>query len=210
MECLIVPAIIVKTQNELDRMLSAVQKKVKRVQLDVMDGVFVSNTSLNFDFRLPSGLEYEAHLMVQKPLEWVEKYAEKVDLVIMHVETLRDLKKAIDYVKKKGVQVGIALKPETKIETILPYLKDLDSVLIMTVEPGSYCINKDFNLENLGKIKKIRELDIEISIEVDGCMNPENAQLAREYGANIFASGSYIFKSENIDNAIKDLEQAVD
>ena len=70
METLVVPAIIAKTQSELNGMLDKVREKIKRVQLDVMDGEFVPNTSMNFDFKLSAGFEYEAHLMVKKPLPY--------------------------------------------------------------------------------------------------------------------------------------------
>jgi ribulose-phosphate 3-epimerase len=186
MKTFIVPAVIAKTQIELDDMLNRVKKKVQRVQLDIMDGKFVPNTSLNFNFKLSTSFEYEAHLMINEPLGWVKENADKVDIVIMHVETLKDIGGAIDYVKKK-----------------------IDGLLVMTVEPGSYCIKKEFRPEPLKKIRRLRTIDKVIPIEVDGCMNPKNAKLARDAGANIFASGSYIFKSDNLDMAIKELENAV-
>ncbi len=209
MKTFIVPAVIAKTQIELDDMLNRVKKKVQRVQLDIMDGEFVPNTSLNFNFKLSTSFEYEAHLMVNEPLEWVKENADKVDIVIMHVETLKDIGGAIDYVKKKGVKVSLALILETKLATIIPYLQKIDGLLVMTVEPGSYCIKKEFRPEPLKKIRRLRTIDKVIPIEVDGCMNPKNAKLARDAGANIFASGSYIFKSDNLNRAIKELENAV-
>jgi ribulose-phosphate 3-epimerase len=78
----------------------------------------------------------------------------------------------------------------------------------MTVDPGSYCIEKEFRPEPLENIKKIREINSFIPIEVDGCMNPRNVKLAKQAGANIFASGSFIIKSENIDQAIEELKKA--
>ena len=209
MDTLVVPAIIAKTQAKLDGMLRMVRGRIKRVQLDVMDGEFVPNTSLNFDFKLPTGFEYEAHLMVKKPLEWVKKNADKVDIVIMHVETLKDIGAAIDYVRKNGVKVNLAIILQTKLETIIPYLSKIDGLLVMTVEPGSYCIKKEFRPEPLENIKRLRKIDGAIPIEVDDCMNLKNAMLARDSGANIFASGSYIFRSDNIDEAIKELQNAV-
>ncbi len=77
----------------------------------------------------------------------------------------------------------------------------------MTADPGNYCVR--FLRETLEKVRKLREIDEAIPIEVDGCMNLKNAGLARDSGANIFVSGSYIFKSKNIDKAIKELGDAV-
>jgi ribulose-phosphate 3-epimerase len=208
MNAIVVPAIITDSQKELDQMLIRVIGKVKRVQLDIMDGEFVPNTSLNFDFKLPEGIEYEAHLMIMDPLEWIKRNAHKVDLITAHIETLQDIDFTIEYVKEQGVKINLALVPKTPIESITPYLKKIDGLLIMTVDPGSYCINKEFNPEPLEKIRELRKVDQSIPIEVDGCMNPENVKLARESGANIFASGSYILKSENIDEALMDLSNA--
>lgn len=206
---LIVPAIIAKTQNDVEGMLRKVKGKVTRLQLDVMDGEFVPNTSLNFDFELPDNFEYEAHLMVRQPLNWIESNAEKVDIITMHVETLEDVDEAINYVKKKKIKVNLALIPETKFQIIEPYMKKVEGILVMTVEPGSYCIEKDFKLETLQKIREFRRIDASIPIEVDGCMNPKNARLARNAGADVFVSGSYIFKSNNVERALKELTDAV-
>ncbi len=208
MQTLIVPAIITNTQDELDAMLEKVRGRAKRVQLDVMDGKFVSNTSLSFDFKLSDGFEYEAHLMVEKPLEWVEKNAGKVDIVTIHVETLQNLEDAIESVKKKGVKLTLAVNPETQL-TFLHLLHKIDGILIMTVNPGDYCVKKEFLPEPLEKVRKLRDTYREFPIEVDGCMDPEHARMAKNSGANIFASGSYIFKNNDIGKAIKELEEAV-
>jgi len=208
MKTLVVPAIITDSQKELDQMLIKVIGKVKRVQLDIMDGEFVPNTSLNFDFVLPEGIEYEAHLMIMDPLEWIKDNANKVDIITTHIETLQDIDFVIDYVKEQGVKINLALVPKTPIELIIPYLKKIDGLLVMTVDPGSYCINKEFNPKPLEKIRELRKVDQSIPIEVDGCMNPENVKLARESGANIFASGSYILRSDNIDEALIELGNA--
>lgn len=207
MDPLIVPAIIAKTQGELDGMLEKVRGKVERIMLDVMDGEFVPNTSLDFDFKLPADFEYEAHLMVMNPLDWVEENAGKVDIAILHVETLVDIGGAIEYVQNKGLKVTLAIKPGTPLETVLPHLRVVHGILVLTVDPGRY--GGKFLPEPLEKIRQLREMDATFSIEVDGGMNPKNARLASDSGANIFASGSYIFKSNDIDKAIKELEKAV-
>lgn len=207
METLIVPAIIAKNQRELDGMLDKVRGKAQRIMIDVMDGEFVPNTSLDFDFKLQAGLEYEAHLMVENPLDWVRENADKANTAILHVETLDNLRSAIGYVENKGLEVTLALKPETKIDEVLPYLGEVQGILIMTVSPGKY--GGKFLPETLEKVKILRETDDTIPIEVDGGMNPRNARLARESGANIFTSGSYIFKSEDIDKALKELKDAI-
>lgn len=209
METLIVPAIIAKKQQELDWMLDRVQGIAKRVQLDVMDGEFVPNTSLNFDFTLDYRFEYEAHLMVTSPLDWIRDNSDRVNITTVHVESLKDARSAIDYVREFGVKVNLALIPNTEIASITPFLGMIDGVLVMTVQPGSYCVKKEIHSESLEKVRELRAIDDSIPIEVDGCMNLRNARLARDAGANIFVSGSYVFKSDNIQKAIRALEDAV-
>lgn len=207
MRVLIVPAVIAKGQDELDEMLDKVKGKVKRIMLDVMDNKFVPNSSLEFDFKVPMGFVYEAHLMVTNPLEWIADNRDKVDIAILQVETLEDIGGAIVFAKEKGLKVTLALNPDTGLDSILPFLDEIDAVLILTVNPGSFCV--EFLPETLEKIKRLREIDKDISIEVDGCMNPENAKLAKEAGATIYASGSYVLKSADPEKAIKNLEDAV-
>lgn len=208
MKYLIVPAIIATTQKQLGKLLKKIEGKAKRVQLDIMDGEFVPNKSLIFDFKLIHDFHYEAHLMTKYPLNWIEKNAHKVQTVLMHIETLKDIKSAIDIVKKKGLKVGLAATIETKLEKILPHLIHIDQLLFMTVNPGSYCIEKEFRPEPLENIKRVRKFNDTIPIEVDGCMNPKNVKLSKKAGANIFASGSYILKSDDIDQALKELKNA--
>jgi len=207
METLVIPAIIAQTQRELDWMLDMVKGKVDRVMLDVMDGEFVANVSLDFDFEIRNELEYEAHLMVENPLDWVEKNAEKVNIAILHIETLEEVEAAIDYVKGMGLKVTLALNPETKINNVTHYLSDIEAILVMTVFPGKY--GGKFLPETLEKVRSIRRIDESIPIEVDGGINPRNARLARESGANLFASGSYIFKSDDLNRAVNELKEAV-
>jgi len=193
---LIVPAIIAQSQGELESMLGRLRGKVDRIMLDVMDREFVDNTSLDFDFELPEGFEYEAHLMVVNPLERISDLAGKVDSIILHVETLDDIRAAIECVKNLELKVILAVNSETGVDRVEPYLGEVDGVLVMTVAPGRY--GGRFLPETLAKCKKIRKMHSTLSIEVDGGMNPENARAAREAGANIIASGSFIMKSEDI------------
>ena len=204
---MIVPAIIAETQNELDQMLSKVQGKAERVMLDFMDGIFVPSKSLDFDIELPEGIDYEAHLMVHNPLNLIEKLKDKVRIIQLQVESLKNIKNAVNRVKNLGFNVYLALNPDTPITTVEPHLKSIDGVLIMTVQPGQY--GSKFLPSTLDKVKKLRELYADLSIEVDGGMNPDTAQQAKKAGANIFASGSYIMKSGDIGAAIRRLQEAV-
>jgi ribulose-phosphate 3-epimerase len=203
MAVVVVPAIIASTQAELDEMLSRLKGKVRRAMLDVMDGRFVENRSLDFNFRLPPWFEYEAHLMVEDPLERIEDLAGKVGSVILHVEALHDIEAALETVKGCGLKVSLALNPESEVEVLKPYLGVVDGVLVMTVEPGQY--GGRFLPETLSKCRKLREMHDSIPIEVDGGMNPHNSRAARDAGASVIASGSFIMKSGDIDDAVLQL-----
>jgi len=205
MKPLIVPAIIAESQEELDSMLVRLNGKVERVMLDVMDGKFVPSRSLDFDFRLPEGFEYEVHMMAVDPLERLSAMAGKVDIGILHVETLTDIRAAIEGVRELGLQLTLALNPGTEVDIIEPYLDKIDGVLVMTVDPGAY--GGRYIPEALDKVRRIRELDPEIPIEVDGGMNVENSRAAREAGANVIASGSFILKSEDVEKALEALSR---
>ena len=97
------PTVIAKSQSELDLMLTRLGGNVDRVMLDIMDGRFVANTSLDFDFQLPSSFEYEAHLMVENPSGYMETLVDRVDWAILHVETLKDPEAEIRYFKERRV-----------------------------------------------------------------------------------------------------------
>jgi ribulose-phosphate 3-epimerase len=204
MDPIIVPALIASSQLELDRALERLKGHAKRIMLDVMDGIFVENTSLNFEFKLEPGFEYEAHLMVSKPLETVESIDPRVNSAILHIETLNDIAGAIKHVKEKGLKAVLALNPPSDIDNILPHLGEIDGVLVMTVIPGGY--GGRFLPSALNKVRRIREINKEIPVEVDGGINLETVGDAYRAGANIFASGSFILKSKDISRAILDLK----
>jgi len=204
---MIVPAVIARDQNELGELLSRLRGVASRVMLDFMDGEFVSGTSLQFDLHLPEGFSYEAHLMVRRPLSYLARLAGSVETVILHIETLDDVGRAIVSTRRAGFKVMLAISTGTPVEFVAPYLREIDGVLVMTVEPGKY--GADFLPWTLDKVKTLKVMDGRMTIEVDGGMNPDNARAAREAGANIFASGSYIIRSQDLGRAFRELEEAI-
>ena len=201
----IIPAIIAKNQNELDNKLARVIDYVDIIQLDVMDNKFVPNSSLFFDFSLPkTNCKFEAHLMIQNPEEWIEKFGNKVDTILVHYESDFNSNNLINLVKKLGKKFGFVLNPETKLQRISEFIDALDQVLIMTVNPGFY--GSPFLPEMLEKIREIRSMKETLNIEVDGGITDKTIKLVENAGANMFVSGSYILKSENVLLSIKNLE----
>jgi len=207
MEPMIVPAVIAGDQNELGELLSKFRGVANRVMLDFMDGEFVSGTSLQFDLHLPEGFSYEAHIMVRRPLSYLARLSGRVETVILHIESLDDVGRAIVSARRAGFKVMLAISPETPVEFVAPYLREIEGVLVMTVEPGKF--GADFLPWTLDKVRALKVMDGHVTIEVDGGMNPDNARAAREAGANIFASGSYIIRSQDIGRAFRELEEAI-
>ena len=205
----IIPAIIANSQKEFEEKINKVKDFVEIIQLDFMDGKFVQNSSIDFDFKIPSSdCKFEAHLMIQEPLKWIEKNHKKVDTILVHFESCKKHKKVIDRVKKKGKKIGFVLNPETQIRFIEKFLDDIDQVLIMTVNPGFY--GSPFLSEMIDKIKNLRKKCPYLDIEVDGGITDKTIKVVNDAGANLFVSGSYIIKSENVKKAIKNLESIIE
>ncbi len=204
---LIIPAIIAKSQQELDERVNKVKEAAEWMQLDIMDNKFVPNSSLYFDFKLPQGCKFEAHLMVENPLEWIEKHWGKVDTIIVHIESCKEPEKIVDFVQSKKKKLGFAINPETAVKELEPYFGEVDEVLVMTVHPGFY--GSKFLPETLEKVKALRELKPGLDIEVDGGINLETIKEAYAAGANLFVSGSCIMKSDNPENAINTLKKCL-
>jgi ribulose-phosphate 3-epimerase len=206
MDKFVIPAIIAKNQEELNLRINKVKNFVKIIQLDFMDGVFVPNRSIDFNFEIPDvNCCFEAHLMVKNPLNWIVKHHSKIDTILAHYETLINPQKVIDNVRNEGKKIGFVLNPETSLENIIDYIDQLDQVLIMTVNPGFY--GSSFLPEIVNKISELRKIAPSLNIEVDGGITNKTIKIVDEAGANMFVSGSYVVKSPNVKNAIYSLKK---
>ena len=134
----IIPAIIAKDQQELNYYLKKLKNVSDWLHLDIVDGKFAQNNSLDFPFRLSKNFHYSAHLMVKKPEQWILKLHSKVDLLIPQFEELTHPHHLICYLKKHKKKIAFALKPETKVSALKHFVKDADYILILTVHPGFY------------------------------------------------------------------------
>jgi len=193
---MIIPSIIAKSQKEFDKRFNKV-KSFPTFHLDVMDGKFVKNKSLQFNFKLPKNKKFEAHLMVKNPLSWIKKHGRKVDKITVHYES-NNIEKLLN---KK---ISLAINPKTSINEIKHLLTKINKVLIMTVTPGKY--GSPFVKSTLKKIKELRKLKHKLTIEVDGSINPKTIKKVKKAGANLFVVGSYLQKND-IKTAIKKLKQ---
>jgi len=206
---MIIPAIIARTQKELDEHLSKVEGYSELVQLDIMDGTFVPNNSLYFDFDVSgNNISFEAHLMITDPMGWIEKNWWKVDTIIVHFESCQNPEDIIRFLKNKGKKIGFAISPETAVHNAKPYLDDIDQLLIMTVNPGFY--GSKFLPETLSKIIEVRKIKPNLDIEVDGGVTPETIKSINDAGANMLVSGSFILKSNSVKESIDKLRNIVE
>ena len=205
----IIPSLIATSQEELCKRFDKVKNYFGTFHLDIMDGKFVKNKSLFFYFALPKKrFAYEVHLMINNPQGWIKKNWGKSNLIIFHIESLRnekEIKEVIKLIKSKRKKVGIAINPKTKGEKIIPYLNLIDRVLIMTVTPGKY--GSKFLPDTLKKIKEIKKLKPKLEISVDGGINYKTIIFTKKFGVNKFTIGSYLQKSENIKKDIKRLKE---
>jgi len=206
MKKIILPSIIANSQKELDERINKVKNSSRTFHLDIMDGKFVKNKSLIFDFKVLKRKKYQAHLMVNNPLLWINKNWKKVDVIIFHLEPFKnekEIENIIKLIKSKRRDVGLAINPKTSVEKIRPYLEQINLVLIMTVNPGKY--GSKFLPKTLKKIRQLRKMKRDIEVCVDGGINPRTIRSASGAGANTFVSGSYIQKSEDSRKALKEL-----
>jgi len=217
----VVPSIIANSQAELEMRIKSVNSKI--YQLDVMDGKFVKNKSLMFDFKLPKSKKYEAHLMIKNPEVWIEKNWNKTGIIIFHIESTKNPDKVIGLIKNKKAlernskprsskmpnerKIGIAINPQTSIEKIKIHINEIDLVLVMTVNPGKY--GSKFIPKTLEKVRQIRKLNPNIEIEVDGGINDKTIRKTLSAGANRFVSGSYIQNSENPKKSFEKLKRII-
>ena len=203
----IVPAILVKTPEELKQRVEEVESFVNRVQIDIMDGKFVPNKTIQpeemKDFK--TKLMKEVHLMVEDNEKYVEDFLNLgFDMIIIHYESCKDIPGIIKKVKDRGKKIALAINPPTPLSAIKDYLDDLDMVLIMTVNPGFS--GQGFDSSVLPKIRKLRNMKKDLDIEVDGGIKVGNVRLAAEAGTNIFASCSGIYNFEDKGKAIEALK----
>ena len=184
------------------------------LHFDVMDGKFVPNTSFSLDdlllMRKETKLFLDVHLMIENPEKYFLDYVKNgADLVTVHYEATNELSSLIENIKKAGVKVGVSIKPKTDVEVLYPYLKDLDLVLVMSVEPGFG--GQSFIPNALEKIEKLREEidknNYNCLIEVDGGINKETGDLCKKSGVDVLVAGSYLFGKENILDRIEDLKK---
>jgi len=197
----IAPSILSADFTRLGEQVRAVEAAgVDRIQVDVMDGRFVPNITFGTlaveSLRPLTRLILEAHLMVQPPEDFIEKFAlAGADTIIIHQEATPHLHRAIQEIHGLGKKAGVALNPSTPTTMLSEVLDSVQLVLVMTVNPGFG--GQEFIPQTLEKIRQVRrevsQRNLNIEVEVDGGIHLETAPLAVEAGADVLVAGSAVF-----------------
>ena len=178
------------------------------LHLDIMDGIFVKNKTWDIS-EIKNLINYnkplDVHLMVSDVYKYVDEYKDlNPEFITFHYEVDLDIMDIINYIKKYNIKVGLSIKPNTKVDEIVPYLPYLDLILVMSVEPGEG--GQKFIIDSVDKIKKLKELKGDYLIEVDGGINDSTISLVKD--VDIAVIGSYI-TSGNYEEKIKSIKEKI-
>ena len=209
----IAPSILSADFCNLERDIHRI-RTADMVHVDVMDGAFVPNITIGVpvvkSIRQHTDMFLDVHLMIDKPVRYIEQFCKAgADLLSIHLEADHPTRiaEALRKMEECKVKKAVALRPITSPEAILPYIEQLDMVLVMTVEPGFG--GQAFMKEQLATIRRVREIidqyNPSCDLEVDGGINPETALQVVEAGANVLVAGSSVYGAPDIEQAIKNL-----
>lgn len=184
------------------------QTDIDYLHLDIMDGNFVENKTWDIE-QIKGIINYnkplDIHLMVDDVYKYIDQFQVlKPIYITFHYEINYDIMKVIEYIKQYGIKVGLSIKPETDVEQILPYLPYIDLILVMSVDPGSG--GQTFISNTTDKIEKLRAIDGNFLIEVDGGINIDTIDLVKN--VDIIVVGSYITNGD-YEERIKNIKEKI-
>ena len=204
MDYILAPSILSADFKVLGQeMQKTAENGARYLHFDVMDGMFVP--SISFGMPVLASIHnatnqlMDVHLMVQEPIRYIEDFQKAgADLVTIHLEACEDVEATITTIHECGMKVGLSICPKTDAEMVLPYLSEIDMILVMSVHPGFG--GQKFIPESLEKIRKIRamiaERRLSVDIQVDGGICLANVRDVLDAGANIIVAGSAVFKGD--------------
>lgn len=209
----IAPSILSADFANLGREIKAITAAgADLIHIDVMDGHFVPNLTFGpmivKDIRPYTTLPFDVHLMMAYPSDFIKQFADAgADMITVHIESCDDTPDLIAQIKKHKKKVGLSIKPDTKVSDLIPYLPDIDLVLVMAVEPGFG--GQGFDKRAIDKIAELKALigRKKVQISVDGGINDVTAPACVLAGADILVAGSYIFKKKPYARAIERLKK---
>ena len=211
----IAPSILSADFGRLADAVTAVAPEADLLHVDVMDGHFVPNLTIGppvvKSLRSHTDLYFDCHLMVDNPGDFLDDFATAgANGCSVHVE-VGDVVPLFAEMRRLGLDVGLAVNPETPVEASLPYLAEIDLLLMMTVHPGFG--GQAFIADVMDKVKVAREeIDrrgLKVALQVDGGINEETAPVAAAAGADVFVAGSAIFHADDPLNAARRIRSAI-
>jgi len=204
----IIPSINAPTFEEVQERVAKIEPYVSWCHLDVTDGVFSKHRTWHNPAdlaRLRTKLSVEAHLMVEEPEDAIGQWlVEPIRRVIVHFEAMHNPNLIIKKCRDAGMRVGFAIKPDTSVSLLDPWLAKVDMVVLLRVQPGAS--GQQMQSEMLGEIAHVQKRCPGCIIEVDGSVTVDNAKRAVDAGANLLVAGNYLFQAANIQEAIEKLK----
>ncbi|MGB7785168.1 MAG: ribulose-phosphate 3-epimerase [Salinimicrobium sp.] len=212
---IIAPSVLAADFGNLQRDLEMINKsEADWFHIDIMDGVFVPNISYGMPVLATIAKHakktLDVHLMIVDPDRYIKTFAELgSDILTVHYEACTHLHRTLQAIKAEGMKAGVAINPHTNVELLKDVINDIDLVLVMSVNPGfggqSFIENTYKKVRQLKQI--IKENGASTMIEVDGGVTDKNAAALVEAGADALVAGSFVFKSEDPTQTIKNLKQ---
>ncbi len=212
---LIAPSVLAADFGNLQRDLEMINKsEADWFHIDIMDGVFVPNISYGMPvlkaISKHAKKTIDVHLMIVDPDRYIKEFAELgSDILTVHYEACTHLHRTIQAIKAEGMKAGVALNPHTNVDLLKDIIKDIDLVLVMSVNPGFG--GQSFIENTYNKVKQLRTMienaGAQTLIEVDGGVTNKNAAQLTKAGADVLVAGSYVFKAQDQLETIKGLKE---
>ena len=204
----IIPAILAKDLEELNLKLNKATSFFDEIQIDIIEEAFANNKTIELvDIpSLPAGKNYQMHLMVTDPVDYLSHCKRLgVKTIIFHNEIEKSTAEIIEKIREQDFGVFLGIAPQSKLETFEKYISLVDGILLMGAEPGFTGL--EFEPCVLDKLKVLRSKYPDIIIEIDGGIKKENIKELFDAGANILVVNSMFFKAENTEEVVRELRE---
>jgi len=209
----IIPAILATSEeqykNDLAKLSQSASLTKGWLHIDFADHVFVPNQTVGMEViaKFPTEFKKEAHLMVAHPKDWIDQLVKaNFERIIFHIESEDNSLEVIEYIKSKGLEVGLAVSRETTVEKLKPFVGKIDVILIMTIVAGFQ--GQPFIPQTLDKVRRVKSEEWSTRVGVDGAVSDTDAKEIADTGADFMIVGSYLLKG-NVDENLEKLRKEI-